>query len=66
MIVSHSLPISASNTSQDPTAVGDHLDEIVTEFDRVDVLEDLVSAEALSKPVIQPTRGVGRFRPVGS
>ena len=38
---------------------GDHLDEVVAQFDGVDILEDLTSAEVAGKPVEQPT---GRVR----
>ena len=38
---------------------GDHLDEVIAQFNRVDVLEDLASGEVTGQPLIQPAGGVG-------
>jgi hypothetical protein len=44
---------------------GDHLDEVITQLDRVDVLEDLPAAEAVCQPVVQPAGRVsGLLAPV--
>ena len=46
---------------------GDHLDEIITQLDRVDVLEDLPAAEAVCQPVVQPAGRVsGLLSPVAA
>jgi hypothetical protein len=42
---------------------GDHLGEVITQLDRVDVLEDLPVGEAVSQPVIQPAGRVGGVLP---
>jgi hypothetical protein len=45
--------------------VGDHLGEIVTRLNRVDIFEDLVSAELRNKVVVEPSGGeVGFASPV--
>ena len=46
-----------------PDRRGDHLDKVVAQVDRVDVLEDLVDAVAVSQPVVQPARRVGGLLP---
>jgi hypothetical protein len=44
---------------------GDHLDKVITQLDRVDVLEDLPAAEAVCQPVVQPAGRVsGLLSPV--
>ena len=41
---------------------GDHLDEVVAQLDRVDILEDL-AAVTVGQPVVQPACRVGRLLP---
>jgi hypothetical protein len=53
--VSQRSPISASRTSQDPTAPFDDLDEVVPQLDRVHVLEHLVVAKMAGQTLIEPT-----------
>jgi hypothetical protein len=54
VIVSHSSPTTGQQHIAISDRTGDHLDEVVAQFDRVDVLEDLAVAVAASQPVVQP------------
>ena len=59
-------PLLADQGEQDvarPDGVGDGLDEVVTELDGVDVLEDLVRPEPLGEAVVEPARRVRRVLP---
>ena len=50
--VSHLSPITASSTSVVADRVADLLDEVVSQVDRVDVLEDLILAEPFGETVV--------------
>ena len=60
--VGDSEPPAANQRQQHVTRSnrrGDHLDEVVAQFNGVDILEDLTSAEVAGEPVIQPASRVG-------
>src|SRR6266542_441142 len=66
MLVGDRQPLIADQRQQHvagPDCSGDHLDEVVAQLDRVDVLEDLAAAEAVSEPVEQPAGRVGGLLP---
>ena len=59
VIVSHWFPISASEDVAGSDRAGDHLDEVVAQLDRVDVLEDLPAAVVVRESLVQPAGRVG-------
>ena len=64
VLVGDRQPLVAYERQQDvgiADRFADHLDEVVAQLDRVDVLENLLVAEALGEPVEQPA---GRVRGV--
>jgi hypothetical protein len=66
MLVGDRQPLIADQRQQHiagPDCSGDHLDEVVAQLDRVDVLEDLAAAEVVGEPVEQPAGRVGGLLP---
>lgn len=61
MLISDPKPPITDQREQhvtEPDRVGDHVDEVVAHFDRVEILENLV-VETVGEPIEQPAGRVG-------